>query len=176
MTVVYVGQIMMTGFPYAQKNFALCNGQTLGINQNQALFSLLGVAYGGNGTTNFMLPNLQARTLYGTGASVDSSWQPPPQPTGVVGGSESMTLIPSNLPMHNHLINATTTVGSAGRSANNTLLGTAAHAIYGAPTGAVPLARDTLQPAGGGLPHDNMQPYLVINFNIALSGVFPSRG
>ncbi len=122
-----------------------------------------------------MLPNLQGRALYGAGASVDSSWQPPPQPTGVVGGSENVTLIPSNLPVHNHLVNATTTAGAVGRSAANTLLGVAANAIYGAPTGAVQLARGTLQPAGGGLPHGNMQPYSVINFNIALAGLFPSR-
>jgi microcystin-dependent protein len=176
MTDVFIGQIMMTGFGFAQRNFAQCNGQTMAINQNQALFALLGTQYGGNGTTTFLLPDLRGNALYGAGSSVDPTWQPAPLSTGAVGGSETATVTVQNLPMHTHLLNATTTAGTAGRTAVNDLIGTGAHPIYGAPSGpTVQLASPTLQFAGGGAAHDNMQPYLVINFNIALSGIFPSR-
>jgi microcystin-dependent protein len=174
-TEVYVGQIMMTGFEFAPRNFAQCNGQILSINQNQALFALLGVQYGGNGSTTFQLPNLQGSALYGAGASVDPSWQPTPLPAGAIGGSETVTLTVPNLPIHTHALNATGVAGSPLRTATNALLGKAGHAVYGPSAGTVPLAPNTLAPAGGGLAHDNMQPFLVINFNIALSGIFPSR-
>jgi microcystin-dependent protein len=176
MTDVFVGQIMMTGFGFAQRGFAQCNGQIMSIQQNQALFVLLGTSYGGNGVNTFQLPDLRGNALYGAGSSVDGAWQPAPQPTGEVGGSETANLTLQNLPIHNHVLNATTAAGTPGRSAINTLIGTAAHSIYGPPTGSnVQLATPTLQFAGGGLPHDNVQPFLVINFNIALSGIFPSR-
>ena len=176
MTDVFIGQIMMTGFGFAPRTFAQCNGQTLAINQNQALFALIGTSYGGNGSTTFMLPNLQGNSLYGAGASADPSWQPSQEPIGEVGGSETATVTLQNLPMHSHLLNATTTAGAPSRSAVDALIGTAAHPIYGAPAaGSVQLAPTTLQSAGGGLPHDNMQPFQVINFNIALAGIFPSR-
>jgi microcystin-dependent protein len=176
MTDVFIGQIMMTGFGFAQRNFAQCNGQTMAINQNQALFSLLGTQYGGNGMSTFLLPDLRGNALYGAGSSVDPTWQPAPHLTGAVGGSETATVTLQNLPIHTHFLNATTTAGTAERAAVNTLIGTAAHSIYGPPTGSnVQLATPTLQFAGGGADHDNMQPYQVINFNIALSGIFPSR-
>jgi microcystin-dependent protein len=177
MTDVFVGQIMMTGFGFAQKNFAQCNGQLMAIQQNSALFSLLGTSYGGNGVNTFQLPDLRGNALYGAGSSVDGAWRPTPQPTGETAGSETANLTLQNLPIHSHLLNATTVAGVESRSAANALVGTAAHSIYGPPTGSnVQLATPTLQFAGGGLPHDNVQPFLVINFNIALSGIFPSRG
>ena len=176
MTEVYIGQIMMTGFEFAPRNFAQCNGQILAISQNQALFSLLGVQYGGNGGTTFQLPNLQGSALYGAGASVDQSWQPAPLPAGAIGGTETATLTVPNLPIHTHALNATGVAGTGGRTAANSLLGKAAHAVYGPLLeNTVPLAPNTLNPAGGGSAHDNMQPFLAINFNIALSGIFPSR-
>jgi microcystin-dependent protein len=172
----FLGQVMMTGFGYPQKYFAQCNGQLLPINQNTALFSLLGTSYGGDGIRTFQLPNLQGNAFYGAGNSADSGWQPTPQPTGEVGGSENVTVQVPNLPIHTHLMMATTTAGVNPRSVDNTLLGTAGHNIYGPPnSGPVQLALGTLQPAGGGGPHANMQPFLVINFNIALYGIFPSR-
>jgi microcystin-dependent protein len=174
MSDFFVGQIMMTGFGYAQKNFAFCNGQTLAISQNQALFSLLGTSYGGNGVSTFQLPNLQGRAFYGAGNSADGGWQPSPLPTGAVGGTETVTVTVPNLPIHTHLMGATTTAGGNPRSVDNTLLGTAGHNIYGPPNG-VQLALGTLQYAGGGAAHANMQPFQVINFNIALYGIFPSR-
>jgi microcystin-dependent protein len=175
MSDFFLGQVMMTGFGYAQKGFAFCNGQTIGINQYQALFALLGTSYGGNGTSTFMLPNLQGRSFYGAGNSVDGGWQPPPQPTGTVGGAEQVTVTTPNLPIHNHLIGATATAGGNPRNADNSLLGTAGHNIYGLSNPAVQLALGTLQSAGGNAAHANMQPFQVINFNIALTGIFPSR-
>jgi microcystin-dependent protein len=174
----FLGQVMMTGFGYAPKNFVQCNGQTMPINQYQALFALLGTYYGGNGTTNFMLPNLMGRSFYGAGSSVDPAWQPAPQPIGTVGGIETATVTSQNLPIHTHILNATTVAGVATRTAVNVLLGKAGHSIYGLPAaGPVMLAPATLQsaPANGGQAHSNMQPFEVINFNIALYGIFPSR-
>jgi microcystin-dependent protein len=175
MSEFYLGQIMMTGFGYPQKGFAQCNGQTLPINQNTALFSLLGTSYGGNGTTTFQLPNLQGRSFYGAGNSADGGWQPSPLPTGAVGGTETVTITVPNLPIHSHLMGATTTAGSNPRSVANTLLAKAGHNIYGPPSPGVQLALGTLQYAGGGAAHPNIQPFQVINFNIALTGIFPSR-
>jgi microcystin-dependent protein len=176
MADVFVGQIMMTGFPFAPRGFALCNGQIVSITQNQALFALIGTQYGGNGTTTFQLPDLQGNALYGAGASADPAWQPQAQDPGTVDGSETVTLSVPNLPIHNHILNAVTATGTSPRSVVNTVLATAGHAIYGSPTaGPVQLAPPSLQAVGGNLNHDNMQPFLVINFNISLSGVFPSR-
>lgn len=182
MTEVYLGQIMMTGFGFAPKGFAQCNGQLLPINQNTALFSLLGVSYGGNGSTNFQLPNLQGRTPAGYGASVDPSWQPSPYALGETAGSETVTLLSTNLPAHTHGFAATTTAGTGRIVGNNIDIlgqagsGTATESIYGPSTGTlVPLAASTLTPQGGSAPHENMQPFRVLNFCIAMSGVFPSR-
>ncbi len=175
MTEVFLGQIMLAGFQFAPKGFALCNGQILPIAQNQALFSLLGTYYGGDGIRTFGLPNMQSRTPVGFGQSVDSSWQPAPYQIGEVGGVENVTLQPQQLPQHVHVATGTTSSGTV-RSPSNGLYGTNSANIYGPSSGAqVVLANQTVTPAGNGQPHANLQPYDVINFCIALSGVFPSR-
>ncbi len=175
MTEVYLGQIMMTGFGFAQKGFAFCNGSILGIAQNQALFSLLGTAYGGNGTTTFALPNLQSRTPVGMGQSVDPNWNPSPYQWGESGGVENVTLLPTQLPAHNHVGNATTTAGAV-RSPSNGLYGTTSDPIYAEPNGRlVQLAVPTVTYVGGNQSHPNIQPYQAINYNIAMTGIFPSR-
>jgi microcystin-dependent protein len=180
MSEFFIGQIMMAGFNFAPKFWALCNGQLLPINQNQALFSLLGTQYGGNGTTNFALPNLQGRTPVGYASSVDPAWQPASVQIGQAAGVENVTLLSSNLPAHNHTVNASTTGG------NNRIPGTRVYAtstntaapisLYGPSTGPlVAMNPATVAAAGGNQPHQNMQPYSVLNFCIALSGIFPSR-
>lgn len=175
MTEVFLGQIMLTGFAFAPKTFALCNGQILSIAQNQALFSLLGTTYGGNGQTTFALPNLQSRTPAGYGQSVDPSWSPSPYALGETGGVETTTLLPPQLPQHTHIANGTTTVGNQ-RSPSNALYGTNSTAIYGPSTGPqVPLSASTVMPTGNSQPHNNIQPYQVISYSIALAGIFPSR-
>lgn len=175
MTEVYIGQIMMSGFAFAPRNFALCNGQILGIAQNQALFSLLGTSYGGNGTTTFALPNLQGRTPVAAGASADPSWQPPPYEIGAIGGVETVTLLSTQMPAHTHQGNGTTSDGKA-RNPTGALFGKNSVPVYAQTPGAqVPLSPQTVTPAGGGQAHSNMQPYGVINFCIALLGIYPSR-
>ncbi len=181
MSEFFIGQIMMTGFNFAPKFWAQCNGQLLPINQNQALFSLLGTQYGGNGTTNFALPDLRSRTPIGYASSVDPSWQPPAVQIGQSAGVENVTLLSTNMPAHTHAVNASTSNGDNRIPSNrafatsNIASGTAI-SIYSASTGpAVPLNPATVAPAGGNQPHPNLQPYSVINFCVALSGIFPSR-
>ena len=175
MAEVFLGQIMMTGFGFAPKGFALCNGSIIAIAQNQALFSLLGTTYGGNGTTTFGLPNLQSRTPVGFGPSADPNWNPSPYQWGETGGVENVTLLSQQLPAHNHVGNATTAAGAV-RNPSSALYGTTTNAIYTAPNGrVVPLAAPTVTYVGGNQPHPNIQPYETINYNIAMSGIFQSR-
>lgn len=176
MSEFFLGQIMLAGFSFAPKGFALCNGQILPISQYQALFSLLGTVYGGNGQTTFVLPNIQSRTPVGFGPSNDPAWQPTPYEIGETGGVENVTLLAQELPQHTHLANGTTSNGTV-RSPSNALYGTNSADIYGASSGEqVVLSSQTVTPAGNGQPHYNMQPYDVINFCIALTGIYPSRG
>ncbi|KQY78977.1 MULTISPECIES: tail fiber protein [unclassified Ensifer] len=171
----FVGQIMMGGFGFAPRSFALCNGQILAINQNQALFSLLGTAYGGNGTTTFALPNLQGRTPVAFGESADPSWRPPAYGIGEVGGTETVTLNSQQIPAHTHIGNGATADGKE-RNPEGKLFGTTSVPIYAQTGGAqVLLSPQSVVPTGGGQPHSNVQPYNVINFFIALSGIYPSR-
>lgn len=173
MTEVFVGQIMMTGFGFPPRGFALCNGQTMPIVQNQALFSLLGTRFGGDGRSTFALPDLQGRTPLGSGVSADPSWQPDPYPAGSVGGSEAVTVNTQQLPMHVHTASGTSAEGGQ-RNPTNALYGTNAKPIY-APGAPIPLADQTVTQSGGNQPHDNMQPFGVISFCIALIGTYPSR-
>ena len=137
MAEFFLGQIMLTGFNFAQKQFALCNGQTMSVSQNQALFSLLGITYGGNGTTTFLLPNLQGRTPVGQGASVDGSWQPAPYAQGTAAGVENVTLLTGNLPQHTHTVSANTQNGTV-KNPTGALYATAtAEQIYGPSNGAL---------------------------------------
>jgi microcystin-dependent protein len=176
MSDFFIGQIMMAGFNFAPRYWAQCNGQLLPINQNQALFSLLGTQYGGNGTTNFALPDLRSRTPIGYASSVDPSWQPPSVQIGQASGVENVTLLSTNLPAHAHTANASTTAGTARNPGNATFASTAVAPLLGPSNGAlVPLRSDTIAPSGGNQPHPNLQPYGVINFCIAISGIFPSR-
>lgn len=174
MAEYYLGQVMMTGFNFPPKGFALCDGQILPIGQNAALYSLLGTAYGGNGSSTFALPNLKSRTPVGAGSSSDGAWQPSPYLRGTAVGAERVPLGFSQMPSHNHVVQATTQPG-AGRSPVGGLPARSSNGApaYGAPGALVALA-NTGQ-TGGGVAHDNMQPFSVISFSIALTGVYPSR-
>jgi microcystin-dependent protein len=135
----------------------------------------LGTNYGGNGTTNFALPDLRSRTPVGYASSVDPSWQPPAVQIGQASGVESVTLLSTNLPAHTHTANASTANGTT-RNPNNASFAATTVALHGPSSGpAVPLNPGTLAPAGSNQPHSNLQPYSVVNFCIALSGIFPSR-
>ncbi|MCC8537797.1 phage tail protein [Xanthomonas axonopodis pv. poinsettiicola] len=182
MSEFFIGQIMLTGFTYAPKYFAQCNGQLLPINQNQALFSLLSTRYGGDGKTTFGLPDMRGRTPIGYGPSADPAWQPPAAPIGQSAGAENVTLVGDNLPPHLHILDCSSGNGDnrapTGRLfANNVVSpgpGTP-HALYAAPGTMVPLAQSTIASSGGNQAHPNLQPYTTLNFCIALSGIFPSR-
>jgi microcystin-dependent protein len=172
----FVGEIRMVGFNFAPTGWALCNGQILPIAQNTALFSLLGVNFGGNGTTNFALPNIQGTAPMHQGQGVNLSQRP----MGETAGEASVTLLQNQLPTHNH----TPKAAPAGNSATPgpTLAFAAggrgkqpAYAPYLA-SAAVPMAVPAVGLSGGNQPHNNMPPYLTVNFIIALNGIFPSRG
>jgi len=179
MAEAYLGEIRMFGFNFAPTGWMLCNGQTLAISQYAALFSLIGTSYGGNGTSTFQLPNLQSRVPVhqGTGAGLS---------TYVIGettGTENVTLLYNNMPLHNHIVNAVT--GSAGASdPHNALLGANAPIAkggaitqnsYSTATANTTMNTTMLQTAGGNVPHNNLQPLLVVSFCIAYVGIFPSR-
>jgi len=175
MSEFFLGQIMLTAFNFPPRGFALCNGQLMAINQNQALFSLLGTQYGGDGITTFALPDLRGRAPVGAGSSVDPSWQPSPYVQGEMGGVESVTLTQAEIPPHIHQFQGTSAAGTS-RNPSGKLYGTDTLALYAPSTGAqVPLNSTTLANAGSSGPHENMQPFKVINYCMALTGIFPSR-
>jgi len=177
MSEPFIGQIATFAFNFAPRFWAICSGQLLPIAQNMALFSLLGTQYGGNGTTNFALPDLRGRAgLNGGQGPGLSSYT-----IGQVGGVENVTLTLSQIPQHTHTWTATTLVGNQPSPANNFLAGgvvpsgTQIPAYAPAGGAVVPLAADTLATVGSSSGHPNMQPFLVMNYCIALSGIFPSR-
>jgi microcystin-dependent protein len=181
MTESYVGQIQPFGFAFAPRNWATCAGQILPIQQNTALFSILGVNYGGNGSTNFGLPNLLGSVAIGAGQGAGLS----NYVIGETGGTPQVTLTISDLAPHTHALNATTSSAQSFTAAVNQLAsggggkgGGDKALIYStnvnkATTG---LAPSTIGPAGRSTPHNNMQPYLAVNFCICLAGNFPPRG
>jgi len=176
MSEYFIGQIMLTGFNFAPRYFAQCNGQLMPISQNPALFSLLGTQYGGNGVNTFALPDLRGRTPVGAGNSADPGWQPAPYTQGAVFGVETVTLTQAQMPLHMHSFNGTTQAGTARNPSNSVYGAPASEALYAAADSSlVGLASTQVQAAGSNLPHPNIQPCLTINFNIALNGIFPSR-
>jgi len=164
MSEPFLSEIKIVSFSFAPKGWALCNGQFLPINQNQALFSLLGTTYGGNGQTTFALPNLQGRVpIHMVGGHV----------LGEGGGEQAHTLSVSQVPQHIHVFNGTTANADSPVPAGN-LLGTANN-LYTPPANLTSLDPSTVTSVGGSQAHLNMQPFLVLNFCIALQGIFPSR-
>ena len=176
MTQPYIGQIQPYSFNFAPKNWAFCNGQILPIAQNQALFSLLGIAYGGNGVSTFALPNLQSRVPMHEGTSMGINY-----PIGEAAGEEQITLVGSQMPMHNHMFLGTRDNGNSPAPANGQYLGTSSGGtgtpdnFYGPDTPTIPLTPQSIGMTGGNQPHTNIQPYLAINWCICLYGIFPSR-
>lgn len=180
MSEYFLGQIMLTGFGYAPKYFAQCNGQLMSLQQNQALFSLLGVTYGGDGIRTFALPNLQGRTPVGQGPAMSGG----NYAMGMIAGTEQVTLTMDQMPQHTHVFMATTRPGEIGAPttppgtwATPAVTGGGTENIYAPPSAGtnVTLLPGAVTVTGGSQPHNNMQPFRVINFNIALSGIFPSR-
>jgi len=168
MSQPFIGEIRMFGFDFPPRGWALCNGQTLSIAQNAALFSILGTTYGGNGTTTFQLPNMQSRIPYNWGQGPGLS----NYSLGQVGGEENHTLLTSEIPLHNHLVNAVNAASNVPGAAGNKWCQN--NNAYGTPLNGVVPASD-IGFTGGSQPHANLAPYLVVSFCIALVGTFPSR-
>lgn len=170
MTQPYVGEIRLFPWDWSVRGWATCSGQLLPIQQNQALFSLLGTTYGGNGVTTFALPDLRGR------AAVKSGGQQNYTP-GQVGGVENVTLNSTQIPPHTHQLFGTTTPADKrppiGRTFGADTSGTVDY--FAALPTSVPLNPQSIGSIGGNQPHNNMQPYLALNYSIALQGIFPSR-
>lgn len=165
MSTPFIGELKLISFTYAPKNWEMSNGQLLSINQNQALFSLLGTYYGGNGIQTFALPNLQGRTPISMGGGFT---------IGQTGGEETHTLLTAETPAHNHTVSANPGAATSIVPSGNYLAATTA-AFY-ANGGGATLNSQSVTSVGGSQAHENRQPYLVLNWIIALVGIFPSRG
>lgn len=175
MSSPYVAEIRMFAGNFAPRNWALCNGQLMAISQNTALFSLIGTYYGGNGQTNFALPDLQGRAPmhWGNGAGLSQ------YVIGETAGESSVTLLTTEMPAHTHSISGANIANSApgATPASNTLFtNSSPNGVYAAAVGTpVTLAPQSISTAGGSQPHNNTQPYLAVTFIICLQGVFPAR-
>jgi len=175
----FLAEIRIFGFNFAPTGWALCDGQLLPISQNTALFSLLGTTYGGNGTSNFALPNLQGNVPMQPGQGPGLSLYD----LGETGGSQTVTLLPTEIPVHTHTANADSGPANSPSPQGNVykdgqIPGTPVTGIASYNTSIAPLVALnplTVGPGGGGQPHNNMMPTLVLSFCIALQGVFPAR-
>jgi microcystin-dependent protein len=169
----FVAEIRIFPFAFAPKGWAFCDGQLLPLSQNTALFSLLGTTYGGDGKSTFALPDLQGRAPMHPGQGPGLSLHD----LGETGGSETVALLQNEMPLHAHALRANT----LDVADTNVPSPSASHALSTGgtlyqPTANTQLAPQAVMPAGSSFPHNNMQPYLTLNFNIAMQGVFPPRG
>ena len=166
MSEPFLSEIRLMSFVFAPKGWALCNGQLLPINQNQALFSLLGTTYGGDGRVNFALPDLRGRVPIHMGGG---------HTLGERGGEQAHTLSIGELPVHVHVENATTAVATTNIPSNTTMLAQSTAAdLYAGASNLVAMDPGALTNTGGSQAHLNMQPFLILSFGIALQGIFPS--
>ena len=171
----YLGEIKICSFNFAPKGWAFCEGQLLQINQNQALFSLLGTTYGGDGRVNFALPDLRGRMVIGSGIG----YVP-----GQKAGEATHTLTNAEMPLHNHILTATNSAATTDKPTSQTMLASPADIIfpqvtkkvntYAAPSSVVQLSPLTSGSVGGSQPHNNMMPFITVRYIIALQGIFPS--
>jgi microcystin-dependent protein len=166
----FMGELKMISWNFPPKGWAFANGQLLPINQNQPLFSLFGTMYGGDGRVNFALPDMRGRLPIHVGAGFTQ---------GQVGGEVAHTVTKNEMPAHTHFVNADTTLapGADGNLPGQTkrLAGSSGGNLYGSPANLVAMNANTVSNTGGSQPHLNTAPYLVINYCVALQGVFPSR-
>ncbi|HXH02315.1 MAG TPA: tail fiber protein [Candidatus Competibacteraceae bacterium] len=168
----FVAEIRIFPFNFAPTGWAFCDGQIIPLSQNTALFSLLGTTYGGDGKSNFALPDLQGRAAMHPGQGAGLT----PRDLGESGGSETVTLSEAEMPLHSHMVTTSTRPAVENDAANQYWARTAGNLYSGnASQNSVPMAAESLAPTGGGQPHNNLMPYLTFNFCIALQGVFPPR-
>ena len=166
MSEPFLSQISIFSFAFAPRGWALANGQLLPINQNQALFSLLGTTYGGDGRTTFQLPNLQGRVAMHMGSGFS---------LGQVGGTESVTLITSELPSHTHAANSNKNAGGAASPSGAVWAADGNGNLPYSSVGGSSMASGAVGFTGGSQPHNNLAPYETLSFCIALQGIFPSQ-
>ncbi len=169
----FVAEIRIFPFNFAPKGWAFCDGQILPLSQNTALFSLLGTTYGGNGESNFALPDMQGSTAMHPGQGPGLSLHD----LGETGGSDTVTLLESEIPAHSHSVMSVPAnlPGNSNVPGGNAFAKSAQGSAYVASTNLATLSDQTIAPAGGDLPHNNLMPYLTMNFCIALQGVYPPR-
>ena len=165
MSQPFMGEIKIISWNFPPKGWAFCNGQLLPINQNQALFSILGTTYGGDGRVNFALPDFRGRVPIYQGQGFTE---------GQAGGQEFHTLIMGEMPAHNHFLQANSSAANKAIPTNN-FLANVSTKVYGPVANLTTLNPSSVTNTGGSQPHENRQPFLVLNFIIALQGVFPSR-
>ncbi|GGD17128.1 phage tail protein [Nocardioides daphniae] len=168
----FVGEIRSFPFNFAPTGWARCDGQLLPISQNTALFSLLGTSFGGDGRSTFALPDLQGAAAMGAGHGPGLSLHD----LGETGGEESVTLLESEMPVHSHTVQVSNAEATSRTPVAGAALATPPEGdLYATSGGTEQMAPESLAPSGGSLPHNNMQPYLVMQYCIALQGVFPQR-
>src|SRR5436305_553746 len=167
----FVAEIRIFPFNFAPKGWAWCDGQILPLSQNTALFSLLGTTYGGDGKSNFALPDLQGRAPMHPGQGPGLSLHD----LGETGGSETVTLLESEIPSHSHGMVASSQQGLENSAQGQLIASGDGVNSFGTPNPIVQMSDNALAPAGGDQPHNNMQPYLTFYFCIALQGVYPPR-
>lgn len=172
MSEPFLAEIRIVGFTFPPRGWALCDGQILPINQNQSLYSLLGTTYGGDGRTTFALPDLRGRVPIHVGQSNGTG---DTHTLGSRGGEEANTLSSAEMPQHNHSFQASSSAGDTDSPSGSVMASSVQ--MYRNPAGAslVPMSIGTFLNGGRGLAHENMQPFLTLNFCIALQGLFPSR-
>lgn len=172
----FVGEIRMFAGNFAPDGWALCQGQLLPIEENDVLFMLIGTTYGGDGQSNFALPDLRGRVPVHVGGSTGIGTGLSPRALGQGGGVESVTLTPNQLPMHTHAVVATTNAADAAYDATSGVLATvSATNVYGPVGTPGPMTANILDSVGGSQPHSNMAPYVSVNFIISLFGIFPQQ-
>jgi microcystin-dependent protein len=169
----FVAEIRIVPFNFAPKGWAFCDGQLMPLSQNTALFSLLGTTYGGDGKSTFALPNLQGCSAMhpGQGPGLSQRF------LGEMAGEDAVTLLVSEMPVHTHTVNGLSALSTTTTPTSGTTLGRSVNgnAYADAASGFQTFAPEALPPAGGSLPHNNLQPYLTLNYVLALQGVFPAR-
>jgi microcystin-dependent protein len=174
----FIGELRLVGFNFAPNGWAICTGQILSITQNTALFSLFGTTFGGDGRSNFGLPDLQGNVVVGAGQGPGLTLYD----VGETGGSPNVTLLASEVPQHTHAANAHSGRANLSIPNNTAAFGEAlglGGSIYNTTTSPAPplvqMSQATLPAAGGNLPHNNLMPYLTLNWIVALQGIYPSR-
>ena len=170
MSEPFLAEVRMVGFNFAPRGWAFCDGQILPINQNQSLYSLLGTTYGGDGRTSFALPDMRGRTPIHTGASNGTFHS-----LGQKSGEETHTLSAAEMPQHDHSAHATSDTANTPDPSGHLLADSAPNELWAAAASLQNMNTGTVANVGGSQGHENMQPYLAVNFCIALQGLFPSR-